>query len=262
MTIDESTYKSGKEKARFIDAVHGEFWCRPDQIPYILGHPLRGLARKGQTLKHSFEEAYTAIQEKWGSDVQLIEYSGYNEKARFLHNKYGEWTATFCNVLKGHCHPLAGVERYKATMKQLYGAEHPSQSAEIHKRMVAGRGQSLFVRHWKSGEQMCCTASYEYAVLNRLNELKEDYSWQIRFELGLFDGIERVYFCDLYLPSKNLYVEIKGRFIGELNKQKWERFHDQHPNSELWLLPQVTAFTGKTAHHLRKDFRAALLDIA
>jgi len=41
------------------------------------------------------------------------------------------------------------------------------------------------------------------------------------------------YYVDLYLPEKNIFIEIKG-YMREKNKVKWEWFHQEYPNSELW----------------------------
>jgi hypothetical protein len=43
----------------------------------------------------------------------------------------------------------------------------------------------------------------------------------------------RFYYVDAYLPVKNLYVEIKGFFMNDA-EEKWEWFHKEYPNSELW----------------------------
>ena len=42
-----------------------------------------------------------------------------------------------------------------------------------------------------------------------------------------------VYRPDLYLPEGRLWVEIKGYFRKDA-QEKWDWFHREHPNSELW----------------------------
>ena len=43
----------------------------------------------------------------------------------------------------------------------------------------------------------------------------------------------KVYICDCYLPERDLYIEIKGYFRKDA-KEKWDWFHKEYPNSELW----------------------------
>ena len=258
--IDESTYINGRTKARFIDKEYGEFWQRVDAVIFnkSLGHPMRGHLRKGKSFLVSFNTAQKRVRDIWGDEIELLEsnYKQFSQKAKFKHKIYGVWEADPRSVIKGHNHPLAGIKKQKETMIEKYGVEHCSQNRQIRLKTARSLNRSVSVKHWKTNEEIICTASYEYAVINKLNELKVDYVTQIPFDAHI-DDKKRVYYIDLYLPEKDIYVEIKGWFIGA-SKLKWEEFHSLHENSELWQLKEVKQFTNKTEYRITKDFKEAL----
>jgi len=84
--------------------------------------------------------------------------------------------------------------------------------------------------HWKTSEEIICIGSYEVAVVDYWNEHKIDYIWHP--DPFVMPNDKR-YFIDAYLPDKDIYVEIKGYFRKDA-LEKWEWFHKEHPNSELW----------------------------
>ena len=43
----------------------------------------------------------------------------------------------------------------------------------------------------------------------------------------------KLYIMDAFLPDENLYIEIKG-YKREKSMKKWDWFHKEYPNSELW----------------------------
>ena len=89
---------------------------------------------------------------------------------------------------------------------------------------------SYILRHWKTGEELACTASYEKAVVEHLNINKIDFHWQPR-SFKMSDG--RKYYPDLYLFSNKKWIEIKGYFRKDA-EEKWKWFQNIKPNSELW----------------------------
>ena len=80
------------------------------------------------------------------------------------------------------------------------------------------------------GEILDCQGSYEKKVIeNYVNKNRLHIDWQIRFDVP--GG--RKYFVDMYIKESNLYIEIKGYFRKGA-KEKWDWFHKEHSNSELW----------------------------
>ncbi len=245
MTVDESTYVNTHTKARFIDKDYGEYWTRPDAVlnPGQL-HPLRARDNARVKMRLPVDEFKHRLKQVHGDTVTLDETSYVDTKqdARFIHSQYGPWMGNPFNVLKGHSHPVAGRERYKKTMKRLYGSEHPSQCREIALRMSRGQSRRILVPHWKTGEEVVCTASYEYAIVNELNRRRLDYDHQIRFQLA-----KCVYYCDFYVKSWDLYVEIKG-YLRPKSAAKWEEFRAS----------QVEDFTQQNEWAMRHLFKKAL----
>lgn len=262
VTIDESTYTTGKEKARFIDKDYGEFWCQTQAIVSGMrhGHPMRGASIVGKSLMVPFEEAVERIKKVWGDEIQILEedYVGFGQKCKFKHKIYGVWKADPRNVESGHGHPLAGIEKQKETMMERYGVEKPTQHKPFAIKAARSGNRRVLVKHWRTGEEIICTASYEYAVIKKLNELEIDYITQIPFEVFI-DEQKRIYFIDLYLPERDVYIEIKG-FFRDTGKKKWLEFNKKYSNSELWQLDEVKKFSEKTEYRLTKDFKTALLE--
>jgi len=95
---------------------------------------------------------------------------------------------------------------------------------------------SIILKHWNTNEELVCQASYEKAVVEYLNANKINFRWQPKTFTTLLlkkNGEHRTYRPDLYLFSTKKWIEIKG-YMREKNKTKWDWFHKEHPNSELW----------------------------
>ena len=90
---------------------------------------------------------------------------------------------------------------------------------------------SYVLYHWKTGEELICQASYEKAVVEYFNANKINFRWQSK-TFTLPDG-KHTYRPDLYLFSTKKWIEVKGYFRKDA-EEKWNWFHKEHPNSELW----------------------------
>lgn len=133
-------------------------------------------------------------------------------------------------------HPMYSTtikEKIKKTCIARYGVSHPQQNSEIHKKTSIACRKTQVLKHWKTGVDLCCTASYEVAFVNWCNANKIDFDWQIPHKMP--NG--RVYFIDAYIKDGNFadtWIEIKGWLTGR-TKEKWDWFHSEHKmNSELW----------------------------
>lgn len=90
--------------------------------------------------------------------------------------------------------------------------------------------------HWKTNEEIICVASYEIATVKYLNENKIEFEWQSKkFQTPFLTKTKKfkTYRPDLYLINEDKWIEIKGYFRDD-DKEKWDWFHEKHPNSELW----------------------------
>lgn len=128
----------------------------------------------------------------------------------------------------GGC-PICARKKQKQTNLKRYGFEHPTQNAEIARKAARNTAKNYILFHWKTNEEIVCRASYERVIVDWLNETKQEFDWQIPFDMP--NG--QRYFCDLYLKEQNLWIEIKG-YKREKNMSKWNWFHKEHLNSELW----------------------------
>lgn len=120
-------------------------------------------------------------------------------------------------------------EKTKKTNIERYGFSCSLQNKEIAFKNAKAQNNSFVLFHWKTNEEVICRASYEKKVVEWLNNNQIDFDFQVPFDMP--DG--RRYFVDLYLKDRDLWVEVKGWFRGDA-KEKWDWFHNEYPNSELW----------------------------
>jgi hypothetical protein len=252
--LDKTTYINSSTKCRFFDRDFGEFWMIPTHVFNGSGHSNRGKLKRVKGRILPITEVKKRLYEVHGDSVIIDEdtYVSMYKKATFIHEDFGEWEATPDNVItKGSSHPAYAKEKTKLTFLKNYGVSNPSQNKDIFDRITKSRWRKLYLNHWKTGKQLTCISSYEYAVVKVLNERKINFDWQIKFILE--DDV--IYFVDLYLVDIDKYVEIKGYFFSEKNKWKWETFHSIYKNSEIWFKDEVCLFTGKKEYWIKKEFR-------
>ena len=226
------------------------------------------------SIKVTIEEIKKRLYEIYGDLVLIKEetYISTNKHAIFIDKDYGEWSARVCNVVcSGRNHPERGkknqIEKYKQLdqkelrektkktclekygidcsfrdkdrmrqcMKEKYGVENSQQVPEIALKTAKSSNNSYILYHWKSGTELVCVGSYEKKTVEYLNENKIEYDWQPKIFI-MPDG--RTYRPDLYLIDKDLWVEIKGYFRKDA-QEKWEWFHKEHINSELWMEDKI-----------------------
>ena len=111
--------------------------------------------------------------------------------------------------------------------------EYVCQNREVALKNAKSQKSSIILYHWKTNQELICTASYEKAVVEYLNKNKIDFDWQIMFDMPKIENKKRTYRIDLYLKEQDKYIEIKGYFRKDA-EQKWNWFHSEYPNSELW----------------------------
>lgn len=228
ISLDEISYKNMKSTAKFIDKDYGEFYnCPWNVINRCQKHP-----KKGGTFKLTLKEVKDKLYEAHGGEVFLNEssYKNMSTLAKFIDIDYGEWWAQPLNVIyhkKSHFKRTS--EKRKRTWLKKYGVEHISKNKEILRKISKSQTFSKTLSHWRTGEEVVCVGSYERKVVEWLNKKKINFRWQIPFNVLN----NKKYFVDLYLIDENKYIEIKGYFRKDA-KQKWDWFHNEYLNSELW----------------------------
>ncbi len=252
VSIDESTYKGVSRSCRFVDKEYGEFFTSPAHVFHGHGHRQRGILKFSKSNQLPIQEVKQRLFEQHAETVTIDEstYNGLYRHARFTHKIYGDWNAIPSNVLKGSSHPSGTQAKIRQTTLRKYGVLHALQSKEIFEKATRNRWRTIDLTHWKTNDSIVCRGSYEYAVVRFLNRNQIDYDWQIKIQLT--DSM--VYFVDLYLVAKDRFVEIKGYFFSPANKQKWDLFHKQHKNSEIWFGNKVSEITGKSLRKIKEEF--------
>ena len=172
------------------------------------------------------------IEELKNKNIEIIgEYTKVHDKHKLLCCLCGTaWETKINTIRSGHGCPTCGQTKRKKTNLDKYGVEHSLQNREIALKNARSHNKSCILYHWKTNEELICTASYEKKVVEFLNKNQIEYDWQPKV-FNMPD--EHTYSPDLYLPEGRLWVEIKG-YMRERNRIKWEWFHNQYPNSELW----------------------------
>jgi len=120
-------------------------------------------------------------------------------------------------------------KRAKANIDK-FGGPSPMCDKDVALKNAKAHNNSHILIHWFSREDIVCVASYERKTVEYFNNSRIDYNWQIQTFL-MPDG--RTFRPDCYLPDQDLWIEIKGYFRDDA-QEKWEWFHKEYPNSELW----------------------------
>lgn len=116
------------------------------------------------------------------------------------------------------------------TNLERYGVKHPLQYKPFADKSAKAQNAAVIKKHWKTGEDIVCIASYEAAAVDYWNANHINFIWQ-KYTFDMPNG--NYYTPDAYLPDTDTYVEVKGYFWGDA-EEKWEWFHSVYPNSELW----------------------------
>ena len=177
---------------------------------------------------NSVENCKILAQRKNGKFLSL-EYKGAFEKYLWECSEGHRWQAKFNNIQQGQWCPECEQTRRENTCFLHNGVINPMKNPKILQKASKSSKNSYIFHHWKTGDEIICTASYEKRVVEYFNKNKIDFVWQLDFQMP--DG--RVYIVDGYLPEKDIYIEIKG-YIRNFSREKWEWFRKEHPNSELW----------------------------
>jgi len=235
VVLVEETYCGYKKQAQFIDKKYGIFWTTPTSV-YEQGS--RHTAHKIASLKPQkplgLAEVLSRIPRHISLDVST--YTFTEQKARFIDDVYGEFWAIPKHVFSGKAnHYKRRSENRKNTFIKKTGYPHALCNPVTAQKAMRSSNKSYIERHWKTGQELVCTGSYELAVVLFLNQKQIFFEWQPKsFQTSL--GTH--YIPDLYLPDQDLWVEIKG-YMRPHSKVKWDWFHAEHPNSELWNLSKL-----------------------
>jgi len=207
--IDLNTYDGYDGKSRFIDIDFGEWYATLHNVMNGHSHPKRGNEKRKQTCleKYGVNSVCKLDDIKIQKQLTCIKNYGVSnpQKSKIIRKKTQE-----TNLIK-------------------YGVKAPIQNKNVAAKNAKAQNNSCILFHWKTNEELVCVGSYEKRVIEHLNKNQVDFDFQIPFDMP--DG--RRYFVDLHLKEQNLWVEIKGWFRGD-GKEKWDWFHSEYPNSELW----------------------------
>jgi hypothetical protein len=222
--LDEASYAGYDKPARFIDRDYGSWTTIPRRLMRGTGrHPGRARALIQAARKLTVEEVEEKIRAHHGVRIRLVRESYVDTRtpARFIDIEHGEWTVAPYSVMAGRGHPAGRLKRSIATMRSFES-----------------------VVHWKTDELCHPASGFEHAVLVWLRKERIDFDWQVPFTTPLLTpgGKKSVYHVDLFIksgPMASTYVEIKGtwhrRHDHDGGRAKWEWFHAEHPNSQLWM---------------------------
>lgn len=251
--IDISSYINTNIKCKFLDKEFGEFFMTPQHVFQGSGHKERGVLKQIKSQQLPLTIVKQRLKKVHGENVTIIDdtYNGMYHKATFIHTEYGKWDAYPNNVInKESSHPALSLKRQEATFLKKYNTKYPLQNEEIFKKVIKSRWKRVVLKHWKTNKDLICISSYEHAIVSYLNRNQINFDWQIKQKLS--NGM--IYFVDLYLQDSNTFVEIKGYFFNDRNKLKWELFHKDVPNSEIWFLDKISELTGKSKYTIKKEF--------
>ena len=219
------TYLGTTKKAKFVHQFSGSWWSQA-------GHVIYGASTKPKlTVTPEMVQQRINITHNNNVTLDTKTYKNVHTKCKFIDKIFGEWDASPDNVMQGYGNPKRGKENFKKTCIQKYGFDNPTKNKEIRLKAARSANKITTLEHWNTKENIYCQGSYEVAVVNYFNAHKIKFLWQPK-TFTLPDG--RTYTPDCYLTEKGLNVEIKGRWYDNDSKEKWDWFHKEYSNSELW----------------------------
>jgi hypothetical protein len=221
LSLVHETFTTTGASATWIDDEFGEFSCRPCLLLYRKqkGHPACAQETKEATCLQKFGVSCTFTNEK--CNVARRERSA-NMRGKPI-PEFEHWHAN-----KTPQDEERRKSQIKETIRNRYGVDYAMQNVEIFQRSQRSGRDVWRLRHWQTGEEVIARGGYEHFVFSYLNRNRISYQTQIPF-----DTPHGRYFCDLYLPELDVYVEVKG-FFRQDARQKWEWFTSHHTNAELW----------------------------
>jgi hypothetical protein len=226
----ESTYINCKRPATFVDRDYGEFVALPT---YIISRGWRHPDHRTVAKITALSVIQDQIKRVHGNQVHILPetYHGKNQQATFVDDEYGEFVSIPKIVIgRGAGHPRRSLSKRQKTLFGRYGVDSPLKNQEIALKVARSSNRSVVKKHWKTGEDLVCVASFESAMVEFLNRNKVEYIWQPQ-TFTLSNG--QTYRPDLLLVDSDVYVEIKGYFREDARK-KWDLFHATVPNSVIW----------------------------
>jgi len=255
--IDVSTYKGMYVRCRFVDKDYGEWWTKPSKIIYRKqGHKKRSIEKSKRIFLEKYgvdnpsknkdikdKKRYTCLKH-YGTNYPSQNKEIINRRKQTCLKRFGfdcpakspkvkEKTKN-TNIFKyGGTAPSKNkqvMNKINNTCLKRYGVKNVLQSLDIALKTAKNSNNSYTLKHWFSNEEIICIASYEKKVVEHFNINHIDYNWQSQTFL-MPNG--KTYRPDCYLPDEDKWIEIKGYFRDDA-KEKWNWFHKEYPNSELW----------------------------
>jgi hypothetical protein len=238
--IVEESYVAMAKKATFEDVKYGQWSALVCFVSNGACHP----KRSRDSRKIRIEEVKKRLSFLYEGCVTIIEntYSSVGGRAHFVDSIFGEFECIVISVLTDvGCHPKRKALRRAETNIKKTGFPYPSQNKETALKASKTTNHTYLVYHWKTDEEIVCKASYELKVAEYLNANKIDFEWQPRIFTTPFltsKGNLSTYRPDLFLVKENKWIEIKG-WMRPISQKKWDWFHVEYPNSELWNKPKL-----------------------
>lgn len=183
------------------------------------------------------------LKRQMSKNIELVgEYKNASTKVKVRCKRHDiTWEALPSNLRKGHECRKCGLEerektclkvygnknplctskvmrKVKRTMLKRYGVEHAHQNQEIHDKSIKTSARR---KTYELGSRKITVQGYEPAALDYIQKVKGIRAKDIECGTGnrkipkisyYFDGKERVYFPDIYLPKLNRLIEVKSEY--------------------------------------------------
>lgn len=148
-----------------------------------------------------------------------------------------DWWANWDNIKRGHWCPKCAKSKAMETCFKKYGWYNILQANNYILKGTKTCNKLYTIIDKQNNKIYTCQGLYEYYTVKSLVERNIKFEWQIPFWMPN----KKKYTVDLYFPNEDKYVEIKGYFWKDA-QEKWEWFHIEHPNSELWMKDQLVKY--------------------
>jgi len=132
------------------------------------------------------------------------------------------------------------------------GQKRPNTSKSLLLAYKEGRAKPNKYRNggYREDLEKYFRSSWEANFARCLNYLGIQWLYELSVFVLEIAGRETTYRPDFYLPKMKLYVEIKGYWVTDLSKKKFESFAESHPIL-LIELEEYQILTEKFAHKIK-----------
>ncbi len=135
--------------------------------------------------------------------------------------------------------------KMRETTKQKYGVEYPLQNTEISSKLMEKNRYKIKIFKFPSGKTIKCQGYEHFCIKNLIDDdiLETDIITERKYVPEIWyndiDNNKHRYFPDIFIPSKNLIIEVKSNWTYKIDENKInlckKSISELGYNYEIWI---------------------------